>query len=60
MQDKWLALAEKHNMGMRRLARSIEARRVRTPKALEPNHLKSMPVVAGKRWSRLAAGTVRR
>lgn len=25
-----------------------------------PTHLKSMPVVAGKRWSRLAAGTVRR
>ena len=36
-QDKWLALAEKHNMGKRRLARSIEAGRVLTPKELEPD-----------------------
>ncbi len=36
-QDKWLAIAEKHNMGRRRLARSIEAGRVLTPKELEPD-----------------------
>ena len=34
MQDKWLALAEKHGMGKRRLDRSIEAGRVLTPKDL--------------------------
>jgi hypothetical protein len=36
-QDKWLKLAEKHSMGKRRLARSIEAGRVLTPKELEPD-----------------------
>ena len=36
-QEEWLKLAEKHNMGKRRLARSIEAGRVLTPKELEPD-----------------------
>ena len=36
-QEKWLKLAEKHKMGKRRLARSIEAGRVLTPKELEPD-----------------------
>jgi hypothetical protein len=36
-QDKWLKLAENHDMGKRRLARSIEAGRVLSPKELEPD-----------------------
>lgn len=36
-QAEWLGLAEKHEMGTRRLARSIEAGRVLTPKELEPD-----------------------
>lgn len=36
-QVAWLNAAEKHKMGKRRLARSIEAGRVLTPKELEPD-----------------------
>jgi hypothetical protein len=48
MQDKWLALTEKHNMGKRRLARSIEAGRVLTPKELEPNQSQIYACGGGK------------
>ena len=36
-QERWLGLAEKHKMGKRRLARSIEAGRVLKPEELEPD-----------------------
>lgn len=36
-QEKWLNLAEKHKMGKRRLARSIEAGRVLKPEELLPD-----------------------
>ncbi|MEI8309322.1 MAG: hypothetical protein WCH98_01060 [Verrucomicrobiota bacterium] len=35
-QTKWLKLAEKHKMGKRRMARSIEAGRVLKPEELQP------------------------
>ena len=36
-RERWLGLAEKHQMGKRRLARSIEAGRVLKPQELEPD-----------------------
>lgn len=36
-QEEWLKLAEKHKMGKRRLARSIEAGRVLQPEDLQPD-----------------------
>jgi hypothetical protein len=59
MQDKWLALAEKHNMGKRRLARSIEAGRVLTPKELEPDP-NDQPIETFCVWVNRISGLYRR
>ena len=58
-QDKWLALAEKHNMGKRRLARSIEAGRVLTPKELEPDP-NDQPIETFCVWVNRISGLYRR
>jgi len=58
-QDKWLALAEKHNMGKRRLARSIEAGRVLTPEELEPDP-NDQPIETFCVWVNRISGLYRR
>ena len=58
-QDKWLALAEKHGMGKRRLARSIEAGRVLAPKELEPDP-NDQPIETFCVWVNRISGLYRR
>lgn len=58
-QDKWLKLAEKHKMGKRRLARSIEAGRVLTPKELEPDP-NDKPIETFNVWVNRICGLHRR
>lgn len=58
-QEKWLKLAEKHNMGKRRLARSIEAGRVLTPKELEPDP-NDKPIETFNVWVNRICGLHRR
>jgi len=58
-QEKWLKLAEKHKMGKRRLARSIEAGRVLTPKELEPDP-NDKPIETFNVWVNRICGLHRR
>lgn len=58
-QDKWLALAEKHGMGKRRLARSIEAGRVLAPQELEPDP-NDKPIETFCVWVNRISGLYRR
>lgn len=58
-QQKWLKLAEKHKMGKRRLARSIEAGRVLTPKELEPDP-NDKPIETFNVWVNRICGLHRR
>lgn len=58
-QKKWLKLAVKHKMGARRLARSIEAGRVLTPKELEPDP-NDKPIETFNVWVNRICGLHRR